>query len=59
MKKINPKINKPKPTIVSHRDGLEIWIDKHNHKLELLRTVTSLIGIGLSTIIILKVFTII
>ena len=38
------------------RDSFEIWVDKHNHKLEMVRTITGIIGIILSCIIILKVF---
>ena len=26
------------------RDKFELWLDKHNHKLELLRTIGNLIG---------------
>lgn len=40
------------------RDGVELWVDKHNHKMELLRTITSLVGICMSTIIMLRVFNI-
>lgn len=38
------------------RDKIEIWVDKHNHKMELIRTITSFIGIIMSGIIMLKVF---
>jgi hypothetical protein len=38
------------------RDGIELWVDKHNHKLELVRTLNGFIGIILSSIIMLKVF---
>lgn len=38
------------------RDKVELWVDKHNHKLELVRTINGFIGITLSFIIILKVF---
>jgi len=38
------------------RDRVEIWVDKHNHKLELLRTFTSLIAAICSTLVFLKVF---
>jgi hypothetical protein len=41
------------------RDNLEIWIDKHNHKMELLRTINSIVNIVLSSIIFLRVFGII
>lgn len=36
------------------RDYMEIWVDQHNHKLELLRTITSLIAAFASTIVLLK-----
>lgn len=41
------------------RDGFEIWLDKHNHKLELIRTVGSVVaGIagGLAILKVLGVF---
>lgn len=38
------------------RDGIELWVDQHNHKLELVRTVNGFIGIILSSIIMLRVF---
>lgn len=41
------------------RDNLEIWVDKHNHKLELLRTCTSLTAATSSFLVLLKVFHII
>jgi len=41
------------------RDGFELWVDKHNHKFELIRTVTSIVGLIMSSIIMLKVFSVI
>lgn len=41
------------------RDYMEIWVDQHNHKLELLRTITSLIAAASSSIVLLKLFHII
>jgi len=38
------------------RDSVEIWVDRHNHKLELLRTCTSLTAATASTLVLLKVF---
>lgn len=38
------------------RDNLEIWIDKHNHKMEMLRTINSIVNIIISSIIFLRVF---
>jgi hypothetical protein len=38
------------------RDSMELWVDQHNHKLELIRTINGFIGITMSFIIILKVF---
>jgi hypothetical protein len=38
------------------RDGFEIWVDKHNHKMELVRTFTSVMGLIVSSIVMLKVF---
>jgi len=37
------------------RDLVEIWVDRHNHKLELLRTFTSLIAAICSTIVLFKI----
>jgi len=37
------------------RDSIEIWVDRHNHKLELLRTFTSLVAAITSTIVLLKI----
>lgn len=41
------------------RDNFELWVDKHNHKFELIRTLTSIFGLIMSSIIMLKVFGII
>jgi hypothetical protein len=41
------------------RDNLEIWVDKHNHKMELLRTITNVVGLLFSLLIFMKVFNII
>lgn len=38
------------------RDPFEIWVDHHNHKLEIIRTCSSLIGATASSIVLLKVF---
>jgi len=38
------------------RDPFEIWVDHHNHKLEIIRTCSSLIGAIVSSIVMLKVF---
>lgn len=38
------------------RDRFELWVDKHNHKFELIRTLTSIIGLIISSIILIKVF---
>jgi hypothetical protein len=36
------------------RDLVEIWVDRHNHKLELLRTCTSFIAALCSSVVLLK-----
>lgn len=36
------------------RDLVEIWVDRHNHKLELLRTLTSLIAAACSSLALFK-----
>jgi len=38
------------------RDSFELWVDRHNHKFELIRTLTSILGLIISSIILLKVF---
>lgn len=38
------------------RDSFELWVDKHNHKFELVRTLTSVVGLVISSVIMLKVF---
>lgn len=38
------------------RDGFELWVDRHNHKFELIRTLTSILGLIISSIILLRVF---
>lgn len=38
------------------RDGLEIWVDRHNHKMELVRTLTSIMGLVVSSVVLLRVF---
>jgi hypothetical protein len=38
------------------RDGFELWVDRHNHKFELIRTLTSIVGLIMSSVIMLKVF---
>ena len=37
------------------RDDMEIWVDRHNHKLELLRTATSFIAAVSSALVLCKV----
>lgn len=38
------------------RDSFELWVDRHNHKFELIRTLTSVIGLIISSIILCRVF---
>jgi hypothetical protein len=38
------------------RDGFELWVDRHNHKMELVRTLTSIMGLVVSSVVLLKVF---
>lgn len=38
------------------RDGFELWVDRHNHKMELIRTLTSIMGLVVSSIVLLRVF---
>lgn len=38
------------------RDGFELWVDRHNHKMELIRTLVGAMGLIVSSIVMLKVF---
>jgi len=40
---------------LNHRSYLEKWLDKHNHKLELIRTITSFMAMILSAIVLTQV----
>jgi hypothetical protein len=40
---------------LNDRSYLEKWLDKHNHKLELIRTVTSFMAMILSAIVLTQV----
>jgi len=41
------------------RDRFELWVCRHNHKMELVRTLTSVMGLVVSSIVMMKVFGII
>lgn len=56
MKKISNKKLKKLSEQGKLRDYMELWVDKHNHKMELIRTFTGIVGLVLSTIIALRVF---
>lgn len=56
MRKLTPKELEELEERGKLRDSVEIWVDRHNHKLELLRTFTSLIAASASTLVLLKVF---
>ena len=38
------------------RDRFEIWVDRHNHKMELIRTLAGLMSLVVSSVVMLKVF---
>lgn len=38
------------------RDSFEIWVDRHNHKMELIRTLAGLMSLVISSVVMLKVF---
>ena len=42
--------------LLSPKDNYERWIDKHNHKLELIRTIGSIIAAITGLLVLLKVF---
>lgn len=55
-----PRLNKSErkrlKKMAKLRDPLEIWIDHHNHKLEVLRTLGNMISAILGICVFLKVF---
>lgn len=57
---ITPKISQKKRQKLQKegklRDSFELWVDKHNHKFELVRTLTSILGLIVSSIVLLRVF---
>lgn len=58
IKRTSPNPN-PAPYISKNgknHDAIEHWLGQHNRKFEMLRTVTSLISAGASSIVLLKVF---
>jgi hypothetical protein len=40
----------------NHRDKLERWLDRHNHELELIRTILNLASLIIGTLVLLRVF---
>jgi len=60
MKKRIPKISHKKEKKLAKqgklRDQIELWVDLHNHKMELIRTVTSIVSLMVSTVVLLRVF---
>ena len=54
--KISPKKRQKLADKGKLRDGFELWVDQHNHKFELVRTLTSVLGLIVSSIVLLKVF---
>ena len=43
----------------SPKDRYELWIDRHNHKLELVRTISGIIAATTGIFVFLKVFSLI
>jgi hypothetical protein len=56
MRKISDKKIKKLAEQGKLRDNIELWVDKHNHKMELIRTINGIINILLSITIALRVF---
>jgi len=54
--KISPKKRQKLQAKGKLRDSFELWVDKHNHKFELVRTLTSVFGLIVSSIVLLRVF---
>ena len=53
------ELNPPELLDSFRRGKIEAWLDEHNHKMELMRTVFSLIAATTGIVIFLKVFEII
>lgn len=56
MRKIGPKKIKKLKEQRKFRDEFEMWVDEHNHKMEFIRTVTSILNIVISSVVLLRVF---
>jgi hypothetical protein len=54
--KISPKKRQKLANKGKLRDTFELWVDKHNHKFELIRTLTSVLGLIVSSVVLMKVF---
>jgi hypothetical protein len=54
--KISPKKRQKLADKGKLRDSFELWVDKHNHKFELVRTLTSIFGLIISSVVLLRVF---
>lgn len=54
--KISPKKRQKLEKEGKLRDTFELWVDQHNHKFELVRTLTSVLGLIVSSIVLLRVF---
>ena len=54
--KISPKKRQRLADKGKLRDSFELWVDKHNHKFELVRTLTSIFGLIISSVVLLRVF---
>jgi hypothetical protein len=58
--RLGPMWGETKGPIKSRKRGdVEVWLDEHNHKMEFLRTIFSLIAATTGIVIFLKVFGII
>jgi hypothetical protein len=49
--KISPKKRQKLADKGKLRDNFELWVDKHNHKFELVRTLTSILGLVVSSVV--------
>ncbi len=43
-------------SLLYERSYTELWADKHNHVMAMLRTIAAIMNVGLSSAILLKVF---
>jgi len=49
-------VEKKVDELINDRSLFELWLDKHNHKMELFRSLFGFFNLLISTLIVIKVF---